>query len=102
MLIPEPKIDSNNNDDTSDDVSEDEEVNEQENKIDKLTDLFLRTFINEAIDQGKQIDRLKKENNQKNNSLTQEAKEWIAEDDLTDEDNPKQIDTEPVSIFFFL
>jgi hypothetical protein len=104
VLTPEPpKIESNNNDDTSHDVSEEEEeeVNEQENKIDKLTDLFLRTFIDEAIDQGKEIKRLKNEPDEKSNSLTDEAKEWIAEDDQPDEDDSKQIDTGPVYIFYF-
>ncbi len=103
VLTPEPKIELNNNDDTSHDVSEEEEeeVNEKENKIDKLTDLFLRTFIDEAINQGTEIKRLKKETDQKTNSLTQEAKEWIAEDDQPHEDDSKQIDTEPVYIFCF-
>jgi len=97
VLTPEPKIELNNNDDTSHDVSEEEEeeVNEKENKIDKLTDLFLRTFIDEAINQGTEIKRLKKETDQKTNSLTEEAKKWIVED------NSKQIDTEPVYIFCF-
>ncbi len=103
VLTPEPKIELNNNDDTSHDVSEEEEeeINEKENKIDKLTDLFLRTFIDEAINQGTEIKRLKKETDQKTNSLTQEAKEWIAEDDQPHEDDSKQIDTEPVYIFCF-
>jgi hypothetical protein len=102
VSIPQPKIELNNNDDTSHDVSDEEEVNEQENKIDKLTDSFLRTFIDEAIDQGKQIQNLKKETNQKKNLLTQEVKEWMSEDDLIDDDNPNLLETtEPVYTFRF-
>jgi len=87
---PPNRIEINANDDTSHDISEDEEVIEQETKADKLTDLFLRTFIDEAIDQGKEIKRLKKEADEKKHLLTQEAKEWVSEDeDLTDDENPR-------------
>ena len=95
------KSDSNNNDDTSHDWSEDEEVNEQENKAEKITEVFLRTFIDEAIDQGKEIERLKKENHQNKSSLTQEAKEWVLEDEFNEEDYPLPIETEPVEILPF-
>jgi hypothetical protein len=107
-LVPivQPKIDSNYNDDTSHDVSEDEETNErveQENKVDRLTDSFIRVFIDEAIDQGKQIQRLKKDSftqeiNQKKNHVTEDTNEWILDDSI-DEDNPQII--EPVNIFRF-
>ncbi|CAF1165406.1 unnamed protein product [Rotaria sordida] len=90
----QPKIELNNNDDTSDDVSDDNDDDEsnqrieQEHKIDKLTESLIRTFIDEAIGQGKQIERLKKETN----ILTQEAKEWMSDDDdITDEENSKPI-----------
>ncbi|CAF4813601.1 unnamed protein product, partial [Rotaria sp. Silwood1] len=88
----QPTIESYNNDDTSHDISDDDEPNErieQEHKIDKLTESLIRTFIDEAIGQGKQIERLKKETNQ----LTQEAKEWMSDDDddETDEDTVKPI-----------
>ena len=101
--IVQPKTEPNNNDDTCHDVSDDEtnERIEQEEKIDKLTESFLQTFIDEAIDQRKQLERLKKEKNQKMNSLTQEAKEWVSDDDSTDEEVSKQeINDEPVKVFY--
>jgi len=103
----QPKIDSNNNDDTSHDVSEDEETNErveQENKVDKLTDSFIRVFIDEAINQGKEIQRLKKDSftqeiDQKKTYVTEDTNEWILDDHSIDEDNPQII--QPVNIFRF-
>ncbi|CAF3754296.1 unnamed protein product [Rotaria socialis] len=84
-----PKIET---DDTSHDISEDDEGNkrvEQDNKIDKLTEILVRTFIDEAIDQGQEIE------NKKSQNLTQEASEWIPADDLVSEENNKQTLTNP-------
>jgi len=75
-------------DDTSHDVSDVDEDNQrvkQENKIDKLTETFIQTFITEAIDQGKEIVKQKVQH-----SLTKEAREWISDEDSTDEENNKQ------------
>ncbi|CAF4500397.1 unnamed protein product, partial [Rotaria magnacalcarata] len=72
--------------------SEDDEGNkrvEQDNKIDKLTDILVRTFIDEAIDQGQEIGSKKSQN------LTKEASEWIPADDLVSEENNKQTLTNP-------
>ncbi|CAF4302830.1 unnamed protein product, partial [Rotaria sp. Silwood2] len=87
LLIP-TKIES---DDTSHDISEDDQGNkriEQDNKIDKLTEILVRTFIDEAIDQGKEIGNLKIQN-----SLTKEASEWIPAEDVVSEENHKKIST---------
>ncbi|CAF0959170.1 unnamed protein product [Rotaria sordida] len=86
-LLP-TKIES---DDTSHDISEVDQGNkriEQENKIDQLTEILVRTLIDEAIDQGKEIEKLKIKN-----SLTKEASEWIPVEDLASEENNKQIST---------
>jgi hypothetical protein len=72
-------------DETLHDISDDDEHIEQENKVDKLTETLIRTFIDEAIDQGKEI-----ENKKTKISVTEEAKEWMSDEDLTDEEN-KQI-----------
>lgn len=99
---PQPKIEAHYNDDTSHDISDDDDANErieQENKVDKITDSFLRTFIDEAIGHGKHIERLKIETAQKTNSLTQEAKEWMSDEDTTDDENSKQTVDEPPNVF---
>ncbi|CAF1521120.1 unnamed protein product [Rotaria magnacalcarata] len=101
VTVPQTKIDlsnnNNNNDDTSHDVSDDDdddEANErieQEHKVDKLADSILRTFIDEAIGQSKQIQLLKKKTSQNATELTQEAKEWMSDDDSSDEESSKPI-----------
>ena len=101
----QPTAEVNYNDDTSHDVSEDEEeeeeeeqVNEKENKIDQLTDSFLRAFIDDAIDQGQKLKSLKKENLEQKAPLTQEAEEWLLEDDSVADDFPPPIEPETVHI----
>lgn len=113
MIFPEAKTESNpiiNNDDTSYDVSEEEDEQddvddndneeaqavEQEKRIDRLTDQFIRTFIDEAIDQGKEIDRLKRQTlAPKKIPLTKAVQEWISdeddEEDLSDEVDQKEL-----------
>jgi hypothetical protein len=81
ISIP-PKIEL---DDTLHDISDDDERIEQETKVDKLTETLIRTFIDEAIDQGKEI-----ENKKLKIPITPEASEWMSDEDLTDEEN-KQI-----------
>ncbi|CAF4463179.1 unnamed protein product [Rotaria sp. Silwood2] len=95
VQVQQPTIDSYNNDDTSHDISDDDEPNErfeQEHKIDKLTESLIRTFIDEAIGQGKQIERLKNETN----LLTQEAKEWMSDDDDDDDNEPEEDNSKPM------
>ncbi|CAF4754909.1 unnamed protein product, partial [Rotaria magnacalcarata] len=72
---------------------------EQEHKVDKLADSILRTFIDEAIGQSKQIQLLKKKTSQNATELTQEAKEWMSDDDSSDEESSKPIIVETVIIF---
>ncbi|CAF3413038.1 unnamed protein product, partial [Rotaria socialis] len=103
VTVPQAEIDfsnnnnnnNNNNDDTSHDVSDDDdEANErieQEHKVDKLADSILRTFIDEAIGQSKQIQLLKKETSQKATELTQEAKEWMSDEEESDEESSKPV-----------
>ena len=107
MILPEAKTESHPvvNDDTSLDVSEEEDEQddneevqavEQEKRIDRLTDQFIRTFIDEAIDQGKEIDRLKRQNlAPKKIPLTKAVQEWISDDDdeedLSDELEQKDL-----------
>ena len=86
-LLPS-KIES---DDKSHDTGEVDEGNkhiEQENRIDRLTEILVRTFIDEAIDKGKEI-----ENSKSQSLLTKEASEWIPAEDLADDENNKQIST---------
>ena len=87
------------NDDTSHDVTdddddddEDEDENDdfliQEQQIDRITDDFLRRFIDEAIDQSREIDRLKKQSQiSQKIPLTKAVQEWLIGDD-EDEDSP--------------
>lgn len=83
VSIPVPtKIES---DDTSHDVSEEDE---QGTKIDRLTETLIRTFIDEAIDQSKEIETTKLKT-----PVTKEASEWMSDEDLTDEDTNKQTPT---------
>ncbi|CAF4952303.1 unnamed protein product [Rotaria sp. Silwood1] len=80
-LLISKKIESDN---TTHDINENDQGNkhlEQDNKIDKLTEILVRTFIDEAIEHGKQIQ----------NSLTKEASEWIPAEDVISEENNKQI-----------
>ena len=84
------------NDDTSRDISEaddddgpatgreEEEQPMEEKKIDRLTETLIRTFIDEAIDQGKEIEQLKQET-----SLTKEPSESTSGEDLSDEEQQK-------------
>ncbi|CAF0725174.1 unnamed protein product [Adineta steineri] len=97
-----------NNDDTSHDISDDddddddeeEDDNEQEIKIDRITDIFIRKFIDEAIDQGKHIERLKKEANQSKDFDIQEITEkktsspqdWLFTNETINGDSPKNIE----------
>ncbi|CAF3705800.1 unnamed protein product [Rotaria sp. Silwood1] len=85
-LLISKKIESDN---TTHDINENDQGNkhlEQDNKIDKLTEILVRTFIDEAIEHGKQIENLKIQN-----SLTKEASEWIPAEDVISEENNKQI-----------
>ncbi len=83
-----PKIEL---DDTSHDISEGDDVHDtvvQQNPVDKLAETLIRTFIDEAIDQGKEIEDLKNKN-----LLTKEASEWMSDEDLTDEETNRQTPT---------
>lgn len=109
VVLPpvQPTTEVSYNDDTSHDVSEEEEeeqeqVNEKENKIDQLTDSFLRAFIDDAIDQGQKLKSLKKDNVEQKLSLTQEAKEWVLDDDSPDDDEPRANESETVNLPFIL
>ncbi len=73
-------------DDTSHDISEEDDRTEQANKIEQLTETLIRTFIDEAIDHGKDIGNLKTKI-----PITKEASEWMSDEDLTDDDTNKQI-----------
>jgi hypothetical protein len=81
------EIDSVPKDDTSCDVS-DEEVEEdktnteQEKSIDRLTEHFIRVFIDEAIDQSKEIRRLKHDNAvSKSSTVINFAQQWTDDHD---------------------
>lgn len=90
------------NDDTSRDISEaeDDEVTATATaasghegavqpmaakKIDQFTETLIRTYIDEAIDQGKEIEQMKHDT-----SSTKEPSESTSGEDLSDEDQPKQ------------
>ena len=86
LSIPTPvKIESDN---TSHDVSEEEERTERGGQIDRIIETLARTFIDEAIDQSKEIETTKLKI-----PMTKEASEWMSDEDLTDEDTNKQTAT---------
>lgn len=67
-------------------LESDDDHTERDNQINQLTETFIRTFIDEAIDQGKEIEHQKIKS-----SVTKEASEWMSDEDLSDDENVKQI-----------
>ncbi|UJR14698.1 hypothetical protein I4U23_001691 [Adineta vaga] len=111
--VVQPKHEPIHNDDTSHDISDDDEedINEQETRVDKLTDLFIHAFIDEAIDQGKQIKSLKKEINQKRDTIIQETppiepfavpdiQEWFIDNDTNEENNQDNVEINEFTLDF--
>ncbi|CAF1006900.1 unnamed protein product [Adineta steineri] len=80
-----PRLQKIETDDTSHDISEVDDGNqyiEQQKKADILTETLIKVFIEEAIQQGKEIVYRKSQN-----SFTKEVSEWLSDEDLTDEEN---------------
>ena len=101
-VVEKPQESFLQNDDTSLDVSGSDEENqdeiEKEKRIDLIADQFLRNFIDEAIDQGQQIDRIKKQSpSNKKISVAKAAQEWLSDESSSDTDEGA-VERKPISI----